>query len=535
MRFRQLALLVTFCSSILLAQISQNVSLLNSNSIAPRHSGSWGYVDASGNEYALIGGGDGLYAFEMSTFTQVGFVAGPSSNWREITVVGDYAYVTSEGFSGTPGLQIVNLGNLPAGITLETTYTTGFSTAHIIQADIYTDSPYIYVMGAGANPGARVLDVSNPVSPVEVANYDPYYIHDAHIREDRMYAAALGNGLDIIDISDKTNPVFLAKITHPQDFTHSSWTLKDNKHIIVTDEVDGLTARIWNIEDLSNISLVAEYSANLQSLVHNPYVRDDFVFISHNTEGFRVLDVADPALPIEVGFYDTWSGSSGGFNGLWSAYPYFPSGRVIGGDRTEGFVVFNFNNTKAARVYGTVIDSISGDPIAGAQVLVTPGSRQFSTDFNGEFQFGDLPSGESSIDIEVSATGYTTRIIDGIALQGGDSLAIDIKLVDPTLVGISDDNVQAQRFTLTQNYPNPFNPATEIRYYLPRSERVQLTVFDLLGRQIASLVDATQPAGWHISRWDGLDNYGNEVTSGVYLYRLETNLERDHKKMILMR
>ncbi|MEL6820679.1 MAG: hypothetical protein AAFP70_02870, partial [Calditrichota bacterium] len=91
------------------------------------------------------------------------------------------------------------------------------------------------------------------------SNYDPYYIHDAHIRGDRMYAAGLGQGLDIIDISDKSNPVFLAKITHPQDFTHSSWTLQDNKHIIVTDEVDGLVARIWNIEDLSNITLVSEY------------------------------------------------------------------------------------------------------------------------------------------------------------------------------------------------------------------------------------------------------------------------------------
>jgi len=533
------ALVITFSflvmSSLLFAQVRQNVTLLNSNPIAPRHSGSWGYVDASGNEYALLGGGNGFYVFEMANYTQVGFIPGPSSNWREITVVGDYAYVTSEGISGTPGLQIINLSNLPAGVTLETTYTTGFTSAHIIQSDIYTNSPYIYVMGAGANPGARILDISDPINPVEVANYDPYYIHDAHIREDRMYAAGLSQGLDIIDISDKSNPVFLAKITHPQDFTHSSWTLQDNKHIIVTDEVDGLVARIWNIEDLSNITLVAEYSANLQSLVHNPYVRDDLVFISHNTEGFRVLDVADPALPVEVGFYDTWSGSSGGFNGLWSAFPYFPSGRIIGGDRTEGLVVFSFNDTRAARVYGTVTDSLTGDAIPSAQVTINPGGRELTTDNNGRFSFGDLPTGESSIEIEVSATGYETRLLEGIALQSGDSLALDIKLIDPTMVGIDDPAVVIEEIQLEQNYPNPFNPETAIRYYIPTAEFVKLAVYDLLGRRIAVLQNSRQSAGWHTASWNGYDDSGTEAASGVYLYRLETNNKSEFKKMILMR
>ncbi|MEL6822228.1 MAG: hypothetical protein AAFP70_10735, partial [Calditrichota bacterium] len=93
--------LLILMSSLLLSQVRQNVTLLNSNPVAPRHSGSWGYVDASGTEYALLGGGNGFYVFEMTNYTQVGFVPGPSSNWREITVVGDYAYVTSEGTSGT--------------------------------------------------------------------------------------------------------------------------------------------------------------------------------------------------------------------------------------------------------------------------------------------------------------------------------------------------------------------------------------------------------------------------------------------------
>ncbi|MEL6820678.1 MAG: carboxypeptidase regulatory-like domain-containing protein, partial [Calditrichota bacterium] len=268
----------------------------------------------------------------------------------------------------------------------------------------------------------------------------------------------------------------------------------------------------------------------------NPYVRDDLVFISHNTEGFRVLDVADPALPIEVGFYDTWSGTSGGFNGLWSTFPYFPSGRVIGGDRTEGLVVFNFNGTRAARVYGAVSDSLTGDAISSAQITINPGNRQFTADNNGLFSFGDLPTGESSIEIQVTANGYETRLLEGISLQSGDSLALDVKLIDPTVVGIDNDpTVVIKDLQLEQNYPNPFNPVTTIRYYLPKSEFVTLGIYDLLGRQIILLENSKRSAGWHSVRWNGYDASGTEAASGVYLYRLEANNSREFKKMILMR
>ena len=114
---------------------------------------------------------------------------------------------------------------------------------------------------------------------------------------------------------------------------------------------------------------VATYTANEASLVHNPYVRGDFCFLSHNTEGLRVLDITDPEVPVEVAYYDTYDGPSGGFKGLWSACPYFPSGKIIGGDRTEGLFVWTFNETYGARIYGTVVDSVSQEPIFASNVM----------------------------------------------------------------------------------------------------------------------------------------------------------------------
>ena len=88
---------------------------------------------------------------------------------------------------------------------------------------------------------------------------------------------------------------------------------------------------------------------------------------------------------------------------------------------------------------------------------------------------------------------------------------------------------------LHQNHPNPFNPETTIAYSISEATHVQLTVFSNLGQEVRGLVNAHQRAGAHTVRWDGRDDHGREVTSGLYLYRLETGQQRLVKKMILVK
>ena len=80
--------------------------------------------------------------------------------------------------------------------------------------------------------------------------------------------------------------------------------------------------------------------------------------------------------------------------------------------------------------------------------------------------------------------------------------------------------VVPKEFALRQNYPNPFNPSTTLRFALPRAVEVRLVVVDLLGREIARLVDGHLPAGYHQVTWDGKTNWGKEAPSGVYIVRL---------------
>ena len=92
-----------------------------------------------------------------------------------------------------------------------------------------------------------------------------------------------------------------------------------------------------------------------------------------------------------------------------------------------------------------------------------------------------------------------------------------------------------ENYFLAQNYPNPFNPITTISYGLPEPAHVKITVYDILGRKVITLLEADESAGYHKALWDSKSHQGTEVSSGVYFYRIEANDFVDVKKMVLLR
>ncbi|UCE08231.1 MAG: T9SS type A sorting domain-containing protein, partial [bacterium] len=89
-------------------------------------------------------------------------------------------------------------------------------------------------------------------------------------------------------------------------------------------------------------------------------------------------------------------------------------------------------------------------------------------------------------------------------------------------------------FTLHQNYPNPFNPETRIRYEVPKQARIMLKVMNLLGQKVGTLVNEDKPAGCYEVTWNGKDDHGQRVASGIYLYRLESGDFVQTRKMIFL-
>jgi hypothetical protein len=91
------------------------------------------------------------------------------------------------------------------------------------------------------------------------------------------------------------------------------------------------------------------------------------------------------------------------------------------------------------------------------------------------------------------------------------------------------------QFELAQNYPNPFNPETQIRYQLPVAVTVELNIFNLLGQVIKTLVLEKQAPGFYTIRWDGTNQAGQPVASGIYLYRLKAEQFHQIRRMVLIR
>jgi hypothetical protein len=117
----------------------------------------------------------------------------------------------------------------------------------------------------------------------------------------------------------------------------------------------------------------------------------------------------------------------------------------------------------------------------------------------------------------------------------GDGNGQRVKGSTPSAVGEKTVDIIPDAFQLSQNYPNPFNPVTTIEFRLPSSERAMIRVFDMMGREIVTLVDQNMAAGTYQVTWNGRDGSGMEVSSGVYFYRLEAGAYTATEKMVLIR
>ena len=90
-------------------------------------------------------------------------------------------------------------------------------------------------------------------------------------------------------------------------------------------------------------------------------------------------------------------------------------------------------------------------------------------------------------------------------------------------------------FNLHPAYPNPFNPVTTLRYQLPEDAMVNITIYDMMGRQVRTLVSSQQSTGYKSVQWNGTNDAGSPVSAGLYLYRIQAGEFRQTRKMVLLK
>ncbi len=352
----------------------------------------WGFVDADDNrEYAILGHRNGTAVYDVTvpaTPEYVGNIPGNPSLWREVKALqvrqGDgthraYAYVTTEAVGG--GLQIIDLSNLPASISLAATLTQ-FSSSHTLYVsniDYATNvalpgrQPFLYIAGANIGGGAyRIYDLTDPVAPVLVTAppAGTGYMHDSTsmlITDNRTTQCANAHNpcevlvdfnetsVDLWDVTEKSAPVRLSTTTYPTaTYVHSGWPTEDNQYIVVHDELDelrrSLNTHIYTLDvsDLRVPSLVTSYTGGTTSTDHNGYTIGNRYYVSHYKRGLVIFDVTNPRALTEVGSFDTYlspSANSAGTDGAWGVYPFLPSGTLLVSDIENGMFLLRKNET----------------------------------------------------------------------------------------------------------------------------------------------------------------------------------------------
>jgi choice-of-anchor B domain-containing protein len=366
---------------------------------------SWGYVSPSGREYALMGVTTKLIVVEITDPVNpviVGSVSHSTSNWCDVKTFEDYAYVVNE---SSGGVDVIDLGDVDNGnVTLVTRLTTsGVSSSHNVA--INTDSGFLYLVGANINGGAPVaFDLNvNPVNPPEAGRWNgafSEYHHDAHIVSytsgpyaDReiLFGFSEERGVDIVDVTDKGNMFLLSRTAYSGvSYCHQGWTTPDRKFLYVNDELDegslGVpTTRtlIFNIEDLSNPQFTGTFTTGLPSRDHNLYIDECVMFQANYSTGLRVVNIANPLVPVEVGYYDTHPENDAvNFDGAWSNYPLFPSGTVIVSDIDRGLFVLDVSDALAASALLGVLEFDYAPQLP--QLLDPASSTQLSVSLTGK-------------------------------------------------------------------------------------------------------------------------------------------------------
>jgi choice-of-anchor B domain-containing protein len=382
----------------------------------------WGYTAPDGKEYALVGTNRGTSIVDItdpSNPQKLHFVNGAQGSWREIKTYSHYAYISHDNSTQREGIFIIDLKNVQSNITVKDFRGPdgNIRRAHTL----YTDSlGYLYLFG-GSLGGCAIFSIKeDPLNPVYVGITSNEYIHDGYVRGDTLWASNVYAGtLSVWDLTDRTAPVKIASFNTPMNFTHNAWLSDDGLSLFTTDEKNGASVASYNVNDVTDAKLLYEWKLKPTelSIPHNVHVLNDYLIISHYTEGVVVCDALDPRKVITAGRYDTSPRfSGGGFFGCWGVYPYFPSGNIIASDMEEGMFILKPNYLRGIRAFGTVVDAVSGLPINRAKVgFVETGDSTF-TNFDGQFALGSLDPG--FFNLKAEANGYISQEIRRLYVRG---------------------------------------------------------------------------------------------------------------------
>jgi choice-of-anchor B domain-containing protein len=493
--------------------ISSNMSKLGTwddDNVVPRSglyfNEVWGYVDGSGNEYAVMGSPAEVHFIDITTPTNpiIKQVIGGtySSIWRDFKSYGNYVYGVHDGGSGTfEGLSIYNMSALPSGAITMTTLNTDFGRAHNIFID--EANARLYVAGSnGQNNGLIVYDLTNPASPVLLKNLDfssgGGYVHDLFVRNNIAYcnsASGSSGGMWTYNLTDLNN-VITYNQQNTGGYNHSSWMTDDNNYVVYATETSNFPLYIVDVSDVMNGNVTSSVSfkePNLaptheDNIAHNPLIKGDYCYVSYYEDGVQVWDISNPSQPILAGFYDmiTNTDYNGTSRGVWGVYPFLPSGNILVSDDINGLYVLTLDVTLPVEL--TEIQARTVDELK-AEVEWTTASESNSKEFQIERSRDGISFSQigtvAAVGNSTSPTTYTfldENTPDGISYYRLKILDKDEEFEYSEIVNIEISTFKGD----IRIFPNPIRKNEEIIVQFDRkvNTAARIGMYDATGKTV---------------------------------------------------
>ena len=387
-------------------QVSLNMEFrANVDGINANYNDIWGYT-YNGSEYAVIGSDTKMTILDVTDCANPVIVHTwdnlTSTIWRDIKDYGDYIYFCQDGGT-SDGLLIIRKSDY-AHFTHNINSSDEFNRAHNLFIDTLHGRLYVAGSNFGTQNNIQVYDlVANPQNPPLLVNVNlktlvgdnsssGYYLHDIYVRDHILYGFHGDDGLRIWDFTDVSNIQLLGGQEFPGLYCHSGW-LHDTEPILYTAfEVPlGQPMYVLDVSDPNEIDILYTFKdvlttpSNNNATPHNPFVKDDLLFISYYHDGTKVYDITQPDTPALVAYYDTYPNNTNysGYNGNWGVYPYLPSGCILSSDRATG-------------LYTTRL-TIPTDKL----MTITNGDLYFSSDSINLFM-NDLDNNRYTLEVDVN-------------------------------------------------------------------------------------------------------------------------------------
>jgi len=389
------------------------------------------------------------------------------------------------------------------------------------------DSKDNYLYLADAN-GLDVIDISDVTEPLLTGYYfnsyglsDEVSVHNNHL----CFSHNLEwPQLNFIDISNPGAPVLMDSINlYGGWYDYYGWVpIDQNDSYVFIGTEDSL--RIYDISDFSNPFQISGYHTS--SWIMDVLAENYRAYISKWEDGIDIIDLENINMPLFVGSYHT-SGSAGELA--------FHSGTLIIADGTGGIQLVDVSNPACPTLISTIKPHLNSDIVANP-IIINNKMIFVDKEWNEIFTYdiSDLNNILLLNSLKINAEIY--RIIYHADVFFCSALSHGLIVLNPSPILRGDDgNINPGTSDGINIFPNPSNSATTIKYELSNNSFVNIEICNQTGIKIRTLVNGFEKAGIHYLTWDGTDNNHSKVSTGFYFLKFSSGNRNDVKQVLVMR